>query len=346
MKDFLARCASIRYQTLIGFFTMLVYLSLHLATVTNQEYRSDTPFAFEYVFFIFVSFDFLLEYYTLFTQPFAYLRKVSSYVSLLTASLLLSACIIRLFALIVIYNVEVEAYFLTLSYALVVLSTPLMFFRLFVSATDLCWSIAKTSFVLYQCFVNSLWVFSIALFILLGFWVALAALQFDDIRPFTMLRYLVFGALHAPSIGSTISYQKTIAGFLLAVYLFLTVIILGALLTASFLSTILDIQGRIDSVKRDWVIRRCLAVKPRLGVFIPSVPIDFFFGFVQWTARVVFKRQTSIEWVEKTHQVLWYLIYSPILLVVGLYELITTVLFKWTLVVNTFKREPAGSIRI
>ncbi|KAI9243945.1 hypothetical protein EDC94DRAFT_699923 [Helicostylum pulchrum] len=338
--DFMARWASVRYQTLLGFFIMLSYLILHLFTVTNQEYTSDTPFAYEYAYFVFVTFDLLLEYYKLLSQPSTYLRKVSSYVSLLTVSLLASAVIIRVFALVVVYDIEVEAFFLILSYALVILATPLMFFRLFVSASDLCWGLAKVNYILHQCFVNSLWIFGLGLFVLLGFWVALAALQFDDISPITMLRYLVFGALHAPSIGSTISYQNIIGAILLAVYLFLTVIVLGSLLTASFLSTFLDIHGRIDTIKRDWVVSRCLTVAPALGVFIPSVPVDLFFGIINWIVRVVFKRQTCNLWVEKTHQVLWYICYSPIILLVGLYELTVTVLFKWTLVANAFKRKP------
>jgi hypothetical protein len=193
--DFLARWPSIRYQTLVALFTALVYLGFHLATLTNQDYTSDTPFSYEYVYYVFVISDVLLEFYKLCTQPFTYLRKISSYISVITALLLSAAFIIRFFALIVIYQVEVEVYFLTLSLALVVVATPLMFFRLFATASDLNWSLAKTNYILHQCFVNSIWVFSLGVFIIFGFWVALAALQFDDITPFTMLRYLVLGAL-------------------------------------------------------------------------------------------------------------------------------------------------------
>jgi hypothetical protein len=114
---------------------------------------------------------------------------------------------------------------------------------------------------------------------------------------------------------------------------------LGSLLIASFLSTFLDINSRIDSVKRDWVINRCLGSNPVLNVFLPSLFIDMIFGIVRWFARVVFKRSSPVVWIEKAHQVLWYIIYSPIILLVGLYELVTAFLFKWKLVSKAFKRD-------
>jgi hypothetical protein len=147
----------------------------------------------------------------------------------------------------------------------------------------------------------------------------------------------------APTIGDTLMYQPEIAGLLLGVYLFFTIIVLGALLTASFLGTILQIYAQIDTVHREWTINRCLKSSPVLGKFIPSVAIDLVFAFIAWTARVVFKRTERIVWLEKVHQVLWYTIYSPIILLVGLYELITIVLFRWTLVSNAFKRVPINT---
>lgn len=128
------------------------------------------------------------------------------------------------------------------------------------------------------------------------------------------------------------------AGLLLAVYLFLTVVVLGSLLTASFLSTILEINSRIDTVKRDWVINRCFKSNPVLNAFIPSIFIDLIFGSVQWFARVVFKRQSPVIWVEKLHQIFWYIIYSPIILAVGIYEFVKTLIFRWKLVTKAFHR--------
>lgn len=63
------------------------------------------------------------------------------------------------------------------------------------------------------------------------------------------------------------------------------------------------------------------------------------FGIARWFARVVFKRSSPVAWIGKAHQVLWYIIYSPIILLVGLYELVTAVLFKWKLVSAAFKRD-------
>lgn len=123
-------------------------------------------------------------------------------------------------------------------------------------------------------------------------------------------------------------------------YLFFTVIVLGSLLTASFLGTILEIYVRIDAVKRDWVIDRCLKSNPVLGSFIPSFFIDIVFGFVAWVARVVFKRQERIVWLEKIRQIFWYLVYLPVILFIGLVEFIYSLLFRWGLIKNAFKRIP------
>jgi hypothetical protein len=180
---------------LIGLFTALVYLALHLATVGNLDYTSDTPYAYEYVYYTFVVSDVLLELYKIWTQPFRYIKKISSYVSILTVSLLVASFIIRFVALIGIDNIEDEFYYISVSFNLLILATPLMFFRVFAASIDLCWSTAKTSYILHQCFANSIWVFTVGLFVIIGFWIALAALQFDDIHPFAMLQYLVLGAL-------------------------------------------------------------------------------------------------------------------------------------------------------
>ncbi|CEP08409.1 hypothetical protein [Parasitella parasitica] len=335
-EDFLARWPSAKYQAWLAVFSALVYLAFHLAVVSNVEYTSDTPFVFEYIYYIFVVSDLLLEAFKLISQPFTYLKKISSYISLVTVGLLASSFIIRFFTLLVVESIEDEYYLLNLSFTLLILATPLMFFRFFATSTDLCWSTAKTNYVLHQCFVNSIWVFGLGLFVIISFWIALGALQFNDIHPLAMLRLLVLGALHAPEIGDTLYYQPQTAGLLLAVYLFLTVVILGSLLTASFLSTVLEINSRIETVKRAWIINRCLKSNPVLNVFIPSVFIDLIFGIIRWFARVVCKRQTPVLWIEKAHQVFWYIIYSPVILLVGIYEFVTTLLFRWKMVRKAF----------
>lgn len=193
--DFLARWPSARYQALIALFSGLVYLGFHLATITNLDYTSDNPYLYEYIYYLFVISDVLLEFYKLWTQPFVYLKKISSYINFIAASLLLTAFIIRFVALIAVDSIEEEFYFISFSFNLLILATPLMFFRVFAASTDLCWSTAKTAYILHQCFTNSIWVFSAGFFVLLGFWVALGALQFGDVNPFAMLQFLVLGAL-------------------------------------------------------------------------------------------------------------------------------------------------------
>lgn len=180
---------------MIAIFTWLVYLGFHLATVSNLEYTSDAPFVFEYIYYVFVISDLLLELFKLTTRPFTYLKKISSYISLIAVSLLVSSFVIRIFTLLTVDSIEDEYYFLTLSFTLLVLATPLMFFRVFSISSNICWSTAKTSYVLHQCFVNSIWVFVVGIVTILGFWAALGALQFDDIHPLAMLRLLVLGAL-------------------------------------------------------------------------------------------------------------------------------------------------------
>jgi hypothetical protein len=193
--EFLARWPSSRYQALIALFSMLAYLAFHLASVTNIDYTSDTPFLYEYIYYILVISDFSLEYYKLLTQPYTYLKKTSPYISLVTASLLFAAFIVRFFALIAVDNIADEIYFITFSFNLIIVATPLMFFRVFATSNNLWWNSAKVSYILHNCFVNSIWVFTLGLFVVLGFWVSLAALQFGDVSPLAMLRYLILGAL-------------------------------------------------------------------------------------------------------------------------------------------------------
>lgn len=195
LVDFLAKWPSIRYQAMIGLFTFFVYLALHFATLGNVEYTSDSLFAFEYVYYFFVLSDVLLELYKFWLQPLRSLKKVSFYLTWLTLGLLSASFIIRIFTLIFVHHIEYEVYLLTISFSLLVLATPLMFYRLFLTATDLSWSTAKVHYILHQCFVNSVWVFTVGFFVILSFWIALSALQFNDVRPLTMLRFLVLGAL-------------------------------------------------------------------------------------------------------------------------------------------------------
>lgn len=123
-------------------------------------------------------------------------------------------------------------------------------------------------------------------------------------------------------------------------YLFATIIVLGSLLTASFLTTLLDIYKRKESIKNEWVIKRCLGVKPALNMLIPGVLVDVIFRLLQWISRVVFRRERS-EWIEKMRQVTWYIVYSPIILVIGIIDLFNALVFHWSVVSETLSTQSA-----
>ncbi|KAG0746574.1 hypothetical protein G6F57_007964 [Rhizopus arrhizus] len=341
-SDFFARCASPRYQAIIALVSTIIYTSLHMVTLSNLDYTSDTPFAFEYVYYVFMFSDLLLELIKFMTNPIVYLKKLSSYLSFITVGLLTSSAIIRFFALLAVEDVQKAYSLLSASFVLLVLATPMMFFRIFASssANDLYWTVAKTNYIVAQCIVNSLWVFRLSLLVILGFWVALSALQYEDVNPLSMLRFLVLGALHAPEIANILYYQPQIAGILLVFYLFATIIVLGSLLTASFLTTLLDIYKRKESIKNEWVIKRCLGVKPALNMLIPGVLVDVIFRLLQWISRVVFRRERS-EWIEKMRQVTWYIVYSPIILVIGIIDLFNALVFHWSVVSETLSTQSA-----
>jgi membrane-associated HD superfamily phosphohydrolase len=193
----LARWPSPRYQALVTLFSAFVYVGLHLATVTNLDYTSDTPFAFEYAYYVFVVSDLLLELFALLSHPIIYLKKPSSYLSLTAIGLLTASVITRFIALVIFDNFLDQHALLTTSFFLLIFATPLMFFRLLSSwsADRLSWNVAKTNHIVTQCIVNSLWVFALSLLVIFSFWVTLGALQYDDIKPLNMLGLLTLGAL-------------------------------------------------------------------------------------------------------------------------------------------------------
>lgn len=195
--NFLARWPSPRYQAIVALFSAFVYVGLHVATVTNLDYTSDTPFAFEYAYYVFVASDLLLELFALLSHPTIYLKKPSSYFSLTAVGLLTASAITRFVALVIYDNFLDQHTLLTTSFFLLIFATPLMFFRLLCSwsADKLSWNVAKTNHIVTQCIVNSLWVFALSLLVIFSFWVTLGALQYDDIKPLNMLGLLTLGAL-------------------------------------------------------------------------------------------------------------------------------------------------------
>ena len=110
---------------------------------------------------------------------------------------------------------------------------------------------------------------------------------------------------------------------MLFVYLFLIIVIIGTLFTASFLTTMLTVYPRIDSVRRIFLTSRC-AKQPTFGVFIANVVIEIIVGFFMFIMVYVFKQNKNgsktLLWTERIRQVLWFIVYSPIVLVIGIIE--------------------------
>ncbi|KAI8986520.1 hypothetical protein BDB01DRAFT_785908 [Pilobolus umbonatus] len=338
VSDYLAKWTTPRYQGYFGLFIALTYLFHHLRVVGNLDYTSDTPFSFEYTYYFYVVSDLLLESYRLFTAPKHYLSRLSSYITLGAVFLLTYSSVTRFCALYCVDDIEGQNKQLYMSYTLLILATPLMFFRLLTTWTsDVFWFSAKINYILGQCIRNGAWVFGLSILTIVGFWVALGAFQYEDVPPVTMLRLLILGALHAPQIGNTLFYQPQIASILLSIYLFLTVIVMGSLLVSSFISTMLEINPRLDTIKKEWTLRRNLT-PCRLNTFIVNVIWDGFIGFLHWTSRVIFRRQHRLVWIDKLHQVGWYVTYLPNIILLGIIQLVIAVLFKWKVIRSAFSR--------
>lgn len=114
-------------------------------------------------------------------------------------------------------------------------------------------------------------------------------------------------------------YKPYSAGVLLIAFLIVTLLV-GALLVASFLAVALEIYPQLPSVRRITEAQRSVR-KPEFGVFIPTVAIEILIGGV-WLLIRPFYGHGKIIWLEKTRQVLWYIVYSPIILLVGIVELL------------------------
>ncbi|KAI8138458.1 hypothetical protein BJV82DRAFT_523463 [Fennellomyces sp. T-0311] len=319
--DYLARWAAPRYQAWVGLICGLVYLGLHLATVGNREYTSDMPFDFEYAYYFFVASDLVLELYKVLIQPVQAVKRPSTYLSILTAALLFTSMVLRFVALDA-DTLEKQQFYLILSFDFLVWATPLMIFRLVLWSDNLCWQVAKARHLVSQCIVDALWVMCLGVVTVIAFWIGLAALQHDDMDCLTMLRHLALGALHAPEIGGTLYYQPQSAGLMLFAYLFLIIVVIGTLLTASFLTTMMVIYPRIDSVQRLFLASRC-AKKPAFGVFLPTILIELILGVPVLILVYVFKQKNdsiSLTWIERIRQVFWFIVYLPVILMFGIVE--------------------------
>ncbi|KAI8089814.1 uncharacterized protein BX664DRAFT_333976 [Halteromyces radiatus] len=322
IASYLARWASPRYQCLIAFFTAVVYLSFHLATLSNVEYMEDHLKPYEYFYYVLVISDLVLELGRFITSPRKALQKPSTYLTLPTAILLTAAFVFRILAFFAT-DLQPKYHGFYFSFVLLAIATPLMVFRLFLWVDDLWWPVYKINYVVGRCLVQSLWVFLIGLVSLIGFWLGLSALQRDDIGPWLMLRHLILGALHSPEIGETLYYQPQAASILLVAYLFVMVVFLGALLTASFLSTILTLmkpESSFNRLKQRMEAERC-SRRPNYGVYIPNVAVELIVGSIVWIVKKI-SPGTKLTWLERLRQIIWFIIFLPILILIGLFDLV------------------------
>lgn len=126
-----------------------------------------------------------------------------------------------------------------------------------------------------------------------------------------------------PNIGETLYYQPQAASTLLIIYLFVMVVIIGALLTASFISTILSItspSSTLEKIHQQMEAKRATRV-PRFGVFIPNVAIELIVGVIVWLVKKI-NPNTKLTWVERFRQIVWFIIYSPIIIFVAILDLL------------------------
>ncbi|KAF7722427.1 hypothetical protein EC973_003166 [Apophysomyces ossiformis] len=319
LTRFLTRWAAARYQAYIGLFAGIVYFALQVATAANEDYVGSEPEVYEYVYYVFVVSDLLLELGKLFRHPIRSVETPSSYLSI-TASILAFAAGALRFSALASSDLEDQAKKIELSYILLTWATPLMAFRLFVWMDDLWWPVTKINYVLRKCFTNTLWAMLLSLAVLVAFWLGVFLLQRNSTDPLSILLYLALGELHAPQIGHTLIYKPYSAGVLLFAFLVLTVFI-GALVTSSFLAVFIDIYPRLPAIKRSMEAQRSIR-EPKFGVFIPSVGIELLV-FGAWLVVRPFYGPRKIIWLEKVRQVLWYIVFSPIVFAVGVVELLS-----------------------
>ncbi|KAI8379136.1 uncharacterized protein BYT42DRAFT_644451 [Radiomyces spectabilis] len=319
--NYLARWASPRYQDFIGLFSLFVYLLLHLATVINEDYTDYEPYPYEYAYYFFVISDTVLEVWKLLAHPIQTLRRGSSYLALICVSLLTAAMALRFIGLNGT-DLEVQAGQLELSHVLITCATPLMVLRLLGASNDLSWSIVKLQFTIGACFADALEIMLAGIAVILAFWLALGALQHNDMSYWDMLRYLILGALHSPNIGDTIQYRPFSAGILLAIYMFLISTCVGSFLTASFLCTMSNMKSRLADKKQGMAYQR--AMRPAtLDAFIPNTLIELPLAILSGLLRLILRRKNRIVWLERTRQVLWYMVFSPVILIIGFFDLLS-----------------------
>lgn len=324
MPDYFARWASPRYQALAGLACGIVYLALHLATVANVDYQgTNHVHPFEYAYYVFVSSDALLFFTCTLVHPLVAARRPSSYITLTTVGLLVSSFVIRFVGLFAIHNLERQAHLLYWSFSLLAWATPLMFFRVVLWHDNLCWNVYKARFLVGRCIVESLWAIGLGVMALVAFWLGLAALQRDDTSVWAMLRYLALGALHAPAIADTLYFQPVTAGIMLFVYLVVMILLVGSLIVASVLTTLIATYPHLDIEHNKFLARRA-SCRPSYGVFIPNFAIELVIGAVRLLFTKVFRMDPNsskcVLWLDRIHQVLWFIVFLPVIVLVAVIE--------------------------
>ncbi|KAI7863758.1 hypothetical protein BDF14DRAFT_1840779 [Spinellus fusiger] len=320
MAHYLARWPNHKYQTLVAVISGLVYIGLHCSVIANKDYTNYRPYPYEYVYYEWVISDLLLELYTTLCHPILHLQKSSSWFSLVTTSLLLSAFITRIVGLS-LHGLINKAYYLQTSYSLLACATPLLFCRLLLWTDTACWSITRLKILMHRCVSGSASVLGLAAGVILAFWICISALQKDDMSAWKVLYYLALGAVHAPEVADTIAYQPALVGSLLFLYLFLMSVVITGMVTASFLSVLLQVTAEIDSLQRISSATRVLE-PPALRAHLPNAAIEIVFALIQRLlgAGGYKKHSYPRRSLDITRQLCWYLVFSPIILSVGIVE--------------------------
>ncbi|CAO3587779.1 unnamed protein product [Absidia cylindrospora] len=106
------------------------------------------------------------------------------------------------------------------------------------------------------------------------------------------------------------------------------VILIGALLVASFLSTVLSLtkyDPSFDKLQKRMEVKRC-SRPASFGVFIPNVAVELVMSSIVWILEKIWPG-VKLTGLERFRQVVWFIIFLPIILVVGLVDLVFYLLY-------------------